>query len=326
MSHRPIDSQRRKVLRSAGALALSACTATLVAPRAQARAKLQASVYIGTTPHFGSVIVGAEKGFFEAAGLDVSLTKFANGAVAADAFRVNDQTIVVSGDLATVRMWQSGAYAGVCSVANYTKLSVVIARKGLNNAADLKGKKVGVMLGSTSEYFARLFFSKAGMTLEQMDVVNLQPAEMVAALVRSDIDAAVLWQPFGWRAEQASSGRIQTISDASGYFRERIIASTSRSYAAKHSEEVGAFVRGLAEASRWCTQNREQAAQIVARNLNISDTSLASRMMGVIDWSPATTPELEADVRKIAAFLKAPVDWNQQFDSRFTRDLPKSSA
>src|SRR3546814_12648214 len=84
-------------------------------------------------------------------------------------------------------MWQSGI-VGVCSVANYTKLSVVIARKGLASATDLKGKKVGVMLGSTSEYFAYLYFAKAGMTLDQVEVINLKPAEMVAALVQSDID------------------------------------------------------------------------------------------------------------------------------------------
>src|SRR3546814_16040167 len=102
-------------------------------------------------------------------------------------------------------MWQSGI-VGVCSVANYTKLSVVIARKGLASATDLKGKKVGVMLGSTSEYFAYLYFAKAGMTLDQVEVINLKPAEMVAALVQSDIDAAVIWQPFG-RSEERRVGK-----------------------------------------------------------------------------------------------------------------------
>src|SRR3546814_12147293 len=33
--------------------------------------------------------------------------------------------------------------------------------------------------------------------------------------------------------------------------------------------------------------------------------------------------EFELDVRKIAAFLKVPMDWNRQFDSRFTQSLAK---
>src|SRR3546814_5090430 len=96
---------------------------------------------------------------------------------------------------------------------------------------------------------------------------------MVAALVQADIDAAVIWQPFGWRVEQATSGDIRVISDAEGYFRERIIASTSSAYAASHAAELQAFVRGLAEASRWCIQNRKESASVVAKNLNITDRS-----------------------------------------------------
>src|SRR3546814_8924639 len=99
---------------------------------------------------------------------------------------------------------------------------------------------------------------------------------MVAALVQSDIDAAVIWQPFGWRVEQATSGDIRVISDAEGYFRERIIASTSSAYAASHAAELQAFVRGLAEASRWCIQNRKESASVVAKNLKITDTALRS--------------------------------------------------
>src|SRR3546814_19110195 len=86
--------------------------------RVPANPTLKAPVYIGTTPHFGNVIVGVEKGFFEAAGLIVTPTKFANGATAANAFRVKGQGIVASGGLAAVRMWQSGI-VGVCSVAHY---------------------------------------------------------------------------------------------------------------------------------------------------------------------------------------------------------------
>src|SRR3546814_1301188 len=85
--------------------------------------------------------------------------------------------------------------------------------------------------------------------------------------------------------------------------------------------ELQAFVRGLAEASRWCIQNRKESASVVAKNLNITDTALVSRMMDAIDWWPAKTPEFELDVRKIAAFLKVPMDWNRQFDSRFTQSL-----
>ena len=76
---------RRNVLKTLGAGAVLALGAIGDSTHAQPSQKMD--VFIGTTPHFGNVIVGVEKKFFEKEGVAVALTNFASGSVAADAFR-----------------------------------------------------------------------------------------------------------------------------------------------------------------------------------------------------------------------------------------------
>ena len=168
------NHSRRNVLKTFGtAAALVACGI----PRlATAQAKLQPmDIYIGTTPHFGNIIVGAEKGFFEKEGLPVKITNFASGSVAADAFRTGKGSILVAGDLPSIRLWQQG-FIGLCPQAHYNSLSIIVAQGHVKSASDLKGRKVGVLLGSTSEYFTKLYLSKAGMSVGDIDLYELNEA------------------------------------------------------------------------------------------------------------------------------------------------------
>ena len=85
------------------------------------------SIFIGTTPHFGNVVIGAEKGFFEKEGLPVEITNFASGATAVDAFRAGRGDVVVAGDLPSLRLWKQGGI-GLCPQANYGELSIIVAK------------------------------------------------------------------------------------------------------------------------------------------------------------------------------------------------------
>ena len=130
---------------SIGALAFGGISGA----RAQSKSLQKMAVFIGTTPQFSNVVIGAEKGFFEKEGFPVQITNFASGATAVDAFRAGRGDVVVAGDLPSLRLWKQGGL-GFCPQANYGDLSIIVAKKSVNSPADLKGKKVGVLIGSTS--------------------------------------------------------------------------------------------------------------------------------------------------------------------------------
>lgn len=316
MKEQRFHSGRRQVLKAAG---VGALLLTGGAP-ARAQGKLEPmDIYIGTTPHFGNIIVGAEKGFYQKEGLTAKITNFASGSVAADAFRTGKGSIIVAGDQPSIRLWTQG-FVGISPQAHYNTLSIIVARNNIKGAADMKGKKVGVLLGSTSEFFTKLYLSKAGMSTNDVDMVNLRPAEMVTGLARGDIDAFVIWQPFGWRALAAVKD-AHILTTAKGYFEEWEAITTTKDYATNHQAELFAFLRGLDAAGKWIPQNLDEAAKIVAAEIRFDDVKATRDMLEVIDWSLAYTPGFRHDMDVVGDFIKAKIDWNTMFDSRFLAKL-----
>lgn len=321
MSQQRINRTRRDALKAAGATALVLAGGLPQVGRSQA--KLQnMDIYIGTTPHFGNIIVGAEKGFYEKEGLPVKITNFASGSVAADAFRTGQGSIIVAGDLPTIRLWTQG-FVGVAPQAHYNTLSIIVARNTIKGPADMKGKKVGVLVGSTSEFFAKLYLTKAGMKANDIEMVNLRPAEMVTGLARGDIDAFVIWQPFGWRALAAVKD-AHILTTAQGYFEEWEAITTTKEYAATHRAELEAFLRGLDAAGKWIPNNLDEAARIVAAQIRFDDVKITRDMLQVIDWNIAYTPGFRKAFGVVADFINAKIDWGTMFDDRYLAKLGKA--
>lgn len=314
---RDANQSRRSVLKSLGAGAVLLTGAVGRPAGAQQLQKME--VFIGTTPHFGNVIVAAEKKFFEKEGLPVALTNFASGSVAADAFRAGRGSSVVTGDMPAIRLWQQGNI-GICPQANYNELSIIVARSGIKEPADMKGRKVGVLIGSTSEFFIKLYLAKGGMKPTDVDMINLRPAEMVTGFVRGDIDAFVIWQPFGWRTLAASKD-AHILTTAKPYFHEWEAVTVTKEFAASNEREIVAFLRGLDTAGKWIPKNLDEAAKIVAAQIRLDDVKLARDMLEKIDWNIAYTAKFRKDMDVVGDFINVKINWDAMFDKRFLAKL-----
>ncbi len=314
-------TSRRLMLQATGAAALAFSGLLPKAALGQGGLK-EMDAYIGTTPHFGNVIVGAEKGFFAKEGLAVKITNFASGSVAADAFKTGKGSVLVAGDLPSIRLWQQG-FIGISPQAHYDSLSIIVGRDTVKQAADMKGKKVGVLLGSTSEYFIKLYLAKNALKPTDIEMVNLRPAEMVTGLARGDIDAFVIWQPFGWRALAAVKG-AHILTTGKGYFEEWQAVTTSKDYAASHGAELVGFLRGLDAAGKWIPDNLDEAARIVAKEIRFDDVKMTRDMLSLIDWSIAYTPGFRSDMDRVANFFAARINWPTMFESDYLSKVGKS--
>lgn len=306
-------TRRTAIAASAGALATFS---SMNVVRAQAKLR-HLAIVLGTTPQFGNVIVGLTKGFYEREGLPADITYFTSGSAATQAFRAGNGDVAVSGDLPSLRLWTGGDGAGLCPQAHYD-LSIIVTRDSIKNAQDMRGKKIGVLLGSTSEYFIGKYLARAGMTTSDIDAINLTPAEMVTGLDRGDIDGFVLWQPFGWKAVETIKG-VHILTDAGPYFQEWEACTVNKTYASTHQAELVAFLKGLDAAGKWIPGHLDEATQSVSEALRTQDTALVKRMLGQINWDISYTPKFRKDMDELATFIKQKIDWNTMFDPQFLR-------
>jgi len=79
-------------------------------------------------------------------------------------------------------------------------LGAIIARKdaGLGKVEDLKGRKIGAIVGTSTFFDIRALTLKAyGMDLQRdaQIVTATSPPDMVALLAKKDVDAIIAWQP-----------------------------------------------------------------------------------------------------------------------------------
>lgn len=72
----------------------------------------------------------------------------------------------------------------------------IVARKGINSVADLKGKKIAVSLMTPSHTFLINMLKQGGLKYSDVNIVTTDMAPEAAALFKAGtVDAAVVWSP-----------------------------------------------------------------------------------------------------------------------------------
>lgn len=72
-----------------------------------------------------------------------------------------------------------------------TPLFTLVARKGLESVADLRGKRVAVTLATNYHYFLEVALADVGMTTRDITIVDAQPNEAAMSFIAGRVDAAV---------------------------------------------------------------------------------------------------------------------------------------
>ncbi|HVP62805.1 MAG TPA: NrtA/SsuA/CpmA family ABC transporter substrate-binding protein [Myxococcaceae bacterium] len=68
-------------------------------------------------------------------------------------------------------------------------------RAGIHGAADLRGHRIGVTPGTSSQLALDVVLAEGGLEPREIEAVAGQPKELMAALATGELDAASLWVP-----------------------------------------------------------------------------------------------------------------------------------
>ncbi|MGB3671630.1 MAG: ABC transporter substrate-binding protein, partial [Phormidesmis sp.] len=71
----------------------------------------------------------------------------------------------------------------------------VTSASGITSMADLVDKKIGVPFGSTTHFSLLSALDNEGIDPTTVQILDLQPQDMLAAWQRGDIDGGFVWQP-----------------------------------------------------------------------------------------------------------------------------------
>jgi taurine transport system substrate-binding protein len=160
---------------------------------------------------------------------------------------------------------------------------VVQPDSDIESIEDLVGKKVATPLGSTTQYSLVAALQNAGVDPADVQILDMQPPDALAAWTRGSIDAAYIWHPT--LQEMIDSGGEVLVT--SGDLAEEGVVTAdlgivSRPFAKDCPELVEAWLRMENQAAELIKDDPEQAAEIVADEFGIAPEEAANQMKDLI--------------------------------------------
>jgi ABC-type nitrate/sulfonate/bicarbonate transport system substrate-binding protein len=256
----------------------------------------------------------AEAGMYKKHGIDVDVKLFGSASASTPSLIPGDiqasLTSVPAGALAHARAPKVVLVAMTDIATNYFG---VVAETRLKTLADLKGQKVGVAMGTSSEIFAIQALERTNMTLKDVQVVNVEPPEMLAALVRKDVSAFFVWEPWLTRAKLATKGASHILPGSDFYYIHNHLV-MDKEWIDKNRDLSIRFLRAVKEAGEFAMQKPDEAAPIIARFLKL-DTELVKELlpkckfMMVLDDVTMQFMKKEVDALIATKRINAPFDY-----------------
>ena len=152
---------------------------------------------------FIPLYVAREKGWIEEAlaksQVSVVWNDFESGPPMNESLAAGKSDIGVIGDVPTVSAIAAGQKNEVVGVpANGPDAYAVLAKAdnaAINSGADLKGKKVATVIGSTGHNLIKKVVEKNGFTLSDIELINISAGDAGSVLATGSVDAVVIWEP-----------------------------------------------------------------------------------------------------------------------------------
>lgn len=196
--------------------------------------------------------------------------EFSSGVPILEALNAGALDVGHSGDAPVVFAQASGVpfvYIGVTAASPDNTGVVVPENSSLKTLADLKGKKVAFVKGSSAHYLVACALQSAGLTFADITPVYLAPPDARAALQSGTIDAWGIWDPFFAAAEVDARARALTEGAKLSPHREFYFG--RRDFAQSNPAFVAALLEVLQDSGKRALADPKGTAAFLAPKLGI---------------------------------------------------------
>jgi ABC-type nitrate/sulfonate/bicarbonate transport system substrate-binding protein len=249
------------------ALAALIAATVLAACTPQQPPKQHLVVGMTDRPFSGLVAIAEQRGLFSANGLDVEVRKMSDSAARISAMASGAIDIAHAPDFAfATASFEETGFRIICQTSHAVDHQVAVRKgAGITRPRDLIGKRVGVAKGSQFEFVLQRILANAGLSQEDVTIVDLQTNAAPAALASGTVDAIVTFSPLRASAAKVLDGKADYWSLAkSGAETWSLLAVTVKT-AATRPAMLEAFVRSLVQAQHWAEANPEAALALVRK-------------------------------------------------------------
>ncbi|PLR66244.1 aliphatic sulfonates ABC transporter substrate-binding protein [Bacillus sp. UMB0893] len=315
---------------------LSGCGAQTSSAGKEAESpKGKITVHIGVQGSTGVLPYAREKKSFEKAfekaGAEVKWHEFASGPPHFEALASGRLDFGATGGTPLIAGQSGGVdFKAIAVTTDGKKGNSIVVPKGstIKDLKDLKGKKLAVAKGSSAYNFLYMALERAGLTDEDIKIVQLQPDEARPALDNGSIDAWSTWEPyvttavFQTGAEVLVSGEDVNIN-APGF----LIARTK--FTEENPELTVLFLKTYEEVRKHFVENIDEVSKEIADSEHVEVDIIKTVLTNTTAILSPTTDEFkkahqeQADFLYEAGGITKEIDTSKVIENRFVEQALK---
>ncbi|MFD1393496.1 aliphatic sulfonate ABC transporter substrate-binding protein [Lacticaseibacillus jixianensis] len=207
----------------------------------------------------------------KAAGYQVVFKEFQDGAALMTALKSGNINYARLGDAPPVVNQATGLdliYIGAGAAKEEGTGILVKKDSGIDTLAALKGKRIAYAKGTTAQYTIIQALAKAGLSLNDVKLVNMDQSASSVAFAKGSVDAWVTWDPFTATAQINQNAKLLT--NAKGLAKDRDFVVSSRRYATKHRAISKALLKYMSQDMAWARTHPKQVISMQSKMLKLS--------------------------------------------------------
>jgi NitT/TauT family transport system substrate-binding protein len=284
-------------------------------------------VGVGVDPVYTAWWVAADKGFFAKRNLNVTLRQYSGGPDLADSVMAGEQDFGASGTATWMpRFVRSDALIIVARMATSPSAYNMAALTSIKSLEDLKGKKVGTVGGSSTDYLWALVAKKLGVPEDTFNLVPVAPPELVPALDRGDVQAFFCWEPWPSKAVEISGkDKVHLLASSGdvGYFLNFIVVANKK-FAELKPDVTARVLAALRDAIDYMNSNKADAIKIGAESNKLTP-KMAEYIINFYKFKldlpdkamVGSTKVEEAWMRGKNRLKGEPINWDKTIDGHY---------
>ncbi len=169
----------------------------------------------------------------------------------------------------------------------------------IESAENLRGKTVAGPVGTNLHQLLVAYLNQAGMTIEDINYVNMSIPDAKAALDGGSIDVALLAGPTAYKAKEQG---YHLVTNGKGLTDAVIAVAVREEFYNEYKNELEVLMNAQAEVIQFINDNYDETMDIVAAELDLERTAV-EEMFKQYDFNIDITEEDHKAFQNVADFM-----------------------
>ena len=238
-------------------------------------------------PNYGSlwsVENAIAQGYLEEEGITVNLVEFQDGPTIISAMESGSIDVGYIGQGAH-KLCINGQ-ATIFALSHISNGDALIGGEGITSIEDLKGKQVAYSSGTSSEDILVNSLTSVGLTMDDIEAIDMDASGIVSAMLSGKVDAAATWSPNSLKILEEDKNATKLADNMT--FSDKTVSLASWICMPKYAEEnrdvLVRFTRALFKAMDYAAaDHQEDTAALIAKQI-AGDQNTVYDQRGDAEW------------------------------------------